>query len=194
LTLQIKLAYYTHLRDEKQKSASAQVLITFTSDVGQMTAARFIDGFPPTPCVSIVHSKHTLWKVLPNPVKDTERVIFRFPAWFQYQSVRNPHTHTHTRVRPPALLSEQCKHERCVCVLARVENRSKNKETKGGVPMSSARIHPLPLKNSSRCHSKLSVAAQKSRREGGREGGREAAGGGWLKTNEPFPMAPGATL
>ena len=78
-----------------------------------------------------------------------------------------------------------------MCVLARVENKSKNKEAKGGVPMSSARIHPLPLKNSSRCHIKLSVAAHKSFEEWseggseeGREGGREGGSGEWVVKNK----------
>jgi hypothetical protein len=40
---------------------------TLTSEVGQMTAARFTVGWPSAPCVSIVHSKQTLGKVLPKP-------------------------------------------------------------------------------------------------------------------------------
>jgi hypothetical protein len=32
-----------------------------------MTAARFTVGWPSAPCVSIVHSKQTLGKVLPKP-------------------------------------------------------------------------------------------------------------------------------
>ncbi len=43
--------------------------VTLTSEVGQMTAARFTVGLPSTPCVSIVHSKQTLWKVLPKPAR-----------------------------------------------------------------------------------------------------------------------------